>query len=73
MRRVVRDAIGTLPLRCAAELAGVSEGTLRNIIRGRDVRIGTVARIVEAHGYVLDVRSRKRQDVAVSRMDAPAD
>jgi len=53
VRVIVRTAIGTLGLTTAADLVGCSPQTLTRILKGRNVHVLTVVRILDAFGYRL--------------------
>ena len=55
MRALVRSAIGTKGVEAAAQLAGCSPQTLTRILRGRNVHVCTVVRVLDAFGYRLKV------------------
>jgi transcriptional regulator with XRE-family HTH domain len=48
-----------LPIRSAADLAGIGKGLLSKIERGSDVQLSTVNKIVSAYGLRLSLKETK--------------
>jgi DNA-binding phage protein len=62
MRAAVKQAIGKIPMRIAAEIAQCSPQTLRKVLRRENVMVSTVSRIMRAHGYRLRVSAEREEN-----------
>ena len=64
VRGIVRLAIGTMGVERAAAFAGCSPRTMHAILRGHNVHVRTIARILDAFGFRLVLTLEKTQHLA---------